>query len=194
MTDVRALRVGPATVCCMEIRIATADDAAALTRLIWYVAGGAYADLGDDSQMAVWLEAHSTSELGHLIRAESGGCVLIAEGRRRPRGMIAIDYADATWPSSWAAWGDCRLEAFYVATPGRGIGGALLGEAVAICQEDGRERVFADLPIAARAARSLLEGKGFTQLERHPGVVFPDTQYTVLGRSLRPDPMPRTLT
>lgn len=175
----------------MEIRIATADDAAALTRLIWYVAGQAYAELGTEQQMAVWLEAHSTSELTHLIRAESGGCVLVAPGRRRPVGMIAIDYADATWPTPWADWGDCRLEAFYVATPERGVGRALLAEALGICQEDGRERVFAELPAGAAAARSLLCYAGFQVCDRHPGIAFPDAEYVTLARALRPEPMRR---
>lgn len=95
-----------------RIRIATEADAAALTRMVWYVAGHAYRDLGTEQQMTVWLEAHATSELRHLIRAESGGCLLVMDGRRHPRGMIAVDYADATWPPDWGEWGDCRLEAF----------------------------------------------------------------------------------
>lgn len=78
-----------------------------------------------------------------------------------------------------------------MATPGRGVGRALLHEAIAICQEDSRERIFCDVPASAQATRALLEAECFGVVDEHPGITFPEARYVTMARALRPAPLER---
>ena len=115
-----------------------------------------------------YFEAKLARELGEFAGRYDPGrdLILSAADGRRTVGSVTIDGSDPA-----AAGGLLHLRWFILGegARGRGLGGALLDEALAFCRATGRDGVYLWTFAGLDAARRLYDRAGFRLAEEHVG-------------------------
>lgn len=139
----------------VEIRKATAEDAATIARLLHDFNSEFEEETPDVGTLA--------ERSRRLLEAGEVAVLLAGDG---PDGISLFRFR----PALWAEGLECYLQELYVTPPqrGQGIGRALLEATIAVAREVGAAGVDLNTGETDTAARSLYESMGFTNREGSP--------------------------
>jgi len=139
----------------IQVRRATADDAAAIARLLH--------DFNLEFAEPTPGVEELTATARHLLKVDEITVLLVGEG---PDGLALLRFR----PGLWSAGLETYLQELYVAPAmrGQGIGRALLEEAIELARARGADGIDLNTGETDTAARALYESLGFTNKEGGP--------------------------
>lgn len=103
---------------------------------------------------------------GRMRELMARGDPVVLLGGAGPDGLVVLRF----WPSLWSQGLECYVAELYVvpAERGRGLGRALMNEAIELARREGADYMFLATGEADVAARALYESLGFTHRDGPP--------------------------